>query len=1378
MSSVEEFLKSPSSEYLDGLRKTDLIYLVAKGIFEDSECKPISENTEIRELELQYETRLKLRLKEMELEYDLRLKELEFNSNRHRDTDFDVTKHIRLVPAFNEKEIDKYFLLFEKVAVSLNWQKQFWPLLLQSVLVGKAQNAYSSLSPEDSANYETVKQSILRAYELVPEAYRQKFRNRKKDENETYVGFAREKEVLFDRWCDSKSVNRDYESLRQVILLEEFKRCIFPSLHTYLDERKIDNLSEAAKSSDEYSLIHKVNKNQQFKAKVQTLQNKRENEKTYSTSSPQSGSVLTTTLQFQSKPEMHSTSVKLYDPFVSDCTVSIDSSPSVSVKMLRDSGSSQSLILENTLPLSDKTYTGRDVLIKGVGNEVLSIPLHKVHLNSAIINGSFVVGVCTSIPVKDIKFLLGNDIAGGEVNLNPVVSLIPNCDEATENLIEITPGLFPACVTTRSRSKSLETEISELSGDSAENLAVDLDKTFLQKIFENSACDIPDCNLLSKDNLVVLQSSDQSLTNIMNSAVDSKEQLLDSSTGYFYQSGILMRKWRPPTAPANNDWQTVYQIVIPVEYRSDILHFAHETPLGGHLGVNKTYSKILRHFFWPGLKSSVVKFCQTCHDCQVSGKGKSGIPSAPLIPIPAIGEPFSEIICDCVGPLPKTKSGNQYLLTIMCKATRFPEAIPLRKIDTPSICKALVKFFTLFGLPRSLQSDNGSNFMSGIFQQVMFQLGISQSKSSPYHPESQGALERFHQTLKSMLRVYCNENGKDWDEGVHLLLFATRESVQESLGFSPFELVFGHQVRGVLKLLKDHWLSDVKDIPLLKYVSDFKSRLHNAWKCARENLAEAQIQMKHWYDKKSRNRKFNCGDKVLVLFPIRTDSLTAKFHGPYIVQKRLNDVDYLIQTPDRRKELQLCHINMLKPYNEKVESCMSLNQPLVSESYSSVQTVNSLDEIDDDCCEFDNYLDRSSSGSNNVKETVTSDNFLEKISCHLEHLESDEKAQLTHLLIEYKHLFTEKPGLTDLLKHDVDVGNSRPVKQHHYRLNPERAEIMKEEVIEMLKLGVAEPSDSQWSSPCILVSKPGGKWRFVTDYRKVNSLTKTDCFPMPRIDDLIDKIGKAKFVSKFDLNKGYWQVPLTDRAKEISAFVTPDGLYQYKVMPFGMKNSAASFQRLMNKVAKGLVCVIVYLDDIIVFSTDWNEHLEQLRGLFQNLTAANLTINLSKSEFGKATVRYLGHVVGQGHVKPISAKIQTIIDYPVPVDKKSIMRFLGMAGYYRKFCRNFSSVVQPLTNLLKKDVKLFWSKECQIAFESVKSLLTCSPVLLAPDFGKQFKLVVDASDIGAGAVLVQTDENGIEHPVCYYSKKFAGAQLNYSTIEKECLSLIHALSRI
>ena len=159
-------------------------------------------------------------------------------------------------------------------------------------------------------------------------------------------------------------------------------------------------------------------------------------------------------------------------------------------------------------------------------------------------------------------------------------------------------------------------------------------------------------------------------------------------------------------------------------------------------------------------------------------------------PIPAFEEPFSKIMIDCVGPLPKTKSGNQYLLTIMCTSTRFPEAIPLKSVTAPKIVKALTKFFTYFGLPKSIQSDQGSNFMSGLFQQVMHTLGIDQFKSSAYHPESQGALERFHQTLKTMMKAYCLENQKDWDEGIHFLLFAVRESVQESIGFSPFELVF------------------------------------------------------------------------------------------------------------------------------------------------------------------------------------------------------------------------------------------------------------------------------------------------------------------------------------------------------------------------------------------------------------------------------------------------------------------------------------------------------------------------------------------------------------------------------------------------------------
>ena len=174
------------------------------------------------------------------------------------------------------------------------------------------------------------------------------------------------------------------------------------------------------------------------------------------------------------------------------------------------------------------------------------------------------------------------------------------------------------------------------------------------------------------------------------------------------------------------------------------------------------------------------------------------IPAAPLHPIPAIGEPFEHVLIDCVGPLPRTKSGNQYLLTIMCAATIFPEAVPLHKVTAPAISKALIKFFTVFGLPRVVQSDQGSNFMSRLFSQVLKQMSIQHNISSAYHPESQGALERFHQTLKTLLKTYCKEFESDWDDGIPLLLFAVREVVQESLGFSSAELVFGHTVRGPL----------------------------------------------------------------------------------------------------------------------------------------------------------------------------------------------------------------------------------------------------------------------------------------------------------------------------------------------------------------------------------------------------------------------------------------------------------------------------------------------------------------------------------------------------------------------------------------------------
>ena len=287
--------------------------------------------------------------------------------------------------------------------------------------------------------------------------------------------------------------------------------------------------------------------------------------------------------------------------------------------------------------------------------------------------------------------------------------------------------------------------------------------------------------------------------------------------------------------------------------------------------------------------------------------------------------------------------------------------------------------------------------------------------------------------------------------------------------------------------------------------------------------------------------------------------------------------------------------------------------------------------------------------------------------------------------------------------------------------------------------------------------------------------TKSDSFPIPRIADCIDQIGNAKFVSTFDMLKGYWQVPLTQRAREISAFVTPSGLYQYKVMPFGMKNAPATFQRMVNKLVRDIDGCEGFIDDVVIFSDNWSDHIRQIERFFQIMREAKLTINLMKSEFGKATVKYLGHIVGQGQVRPLDAKIQTIVKYPIPTSRKELARFLGMAGYYRNFCLNFSEIAAPLTNLLSKKVKFVWTDDCQLAFDKVKLLLQKSPVLKSPDYEKPFKLIIDSSDIGTGSVLVQEASDGLDHPVSYFSKKFLKYQKNYSVVEKETLGLVLAL---
>ena len=438
------------------------------------------------------------------------------------------------------------------------------------------------------------------------------------------------------------------------------------------------------------------------------------------------------------------------------------------------------------------------------------------------------------------------------------------------------------------RAKALK-EKEKGDPDTNSDFTYNLMDTFFQKLnekekFKASSLSDKDKSTgeLSKQRLTDEQRKDTELRDLYKITVDYED--IDTEQKCFYiKNNVLMRKWRPLDANQNETWKVIHQIVVPNIYRNDILSMAHDLPMSGHLGVNKTYSKILNHFFWPKMKQDVIEYCRSCHTCQMVGKPNQNIPNAPLKPIPAFDEPFSRILIDCVGPLPKTKSGMEYLLTIMCASTRFLEAIPLRSIKTKVIMKALTKFFCFVGMPNFMQHDQGTNFTSKTFQQVTKELGIKQCPSTAYHPQSQGAIERFHQTLKSMLKKYCL---KDWDEGVHFALFAARDAVQDSMGFSPFELIFGHSVKGPMNLLKEKWLAENTQNNLLDYVSDFKERIFSAVKIAKENLKSAQVKMKNNYDKNSKSRSFKAGDKVLVFLPISDHSLQARYLGPFEIEHK------------------------------------------------------------------------------------------------------------------------------------------------------------------------------------------------------------------------------------------------------------------------------------------------------------------------------------------------------------------------------------------------------------------------------------------------------------------------------------------------------------
>ena len=930
----------------------------------DRESK-LSSEIELEKLKHSFE------MKHLELMGQLEVQRATFKTELEKQTS-EKLAHARdpKLPYFEESKdkMDSYLSRFEKYATANKWDKNVWAAYLSALLKGRALDVYDRLSTEDAADYDKLKDALLKNFDMTERGFRKKFRYSRPERSETFIQFSSRLCSYLNKWLTMAKVEKSFEAVCDFMARDQFLEACSRELFVHMKPKAFENLDAMAKEADLFAearggVFSCVNKGQ------------RDNNKGAAQSKPES--------KPSGKPEIKC-GICGKGHLTIRCYKSPDRKQAYSAEVASGSSGSKGINSDyggeneqGTQIKSDESESSRgrgytrgrgrgyfrgrgktDGAPRGGGHQmsfcktevsresddgIESIYQSKIDssLNSdsnvkegvcyflksrlptaeGTVNGRKVEVLrdtgCTCCTVK--RSLVSDDQLIGKKSY---VTLI---DETTQKyplaVIDVDCPFFTGKTEALCMEDTLyDLVIGNIDGSKLPDMshfsAAAVTRSQVKQ--SENACrklKVPD-QIINEDKeaLKQAQATDPKLDSIRR-RVDSGN--ITVSRGLNRGETKFIRKKDLTYRQFTKGSKVTLQLVIPEGFREKVLRLAHETLMSGHLGIKKTLDRVVSEFFWPGVCGDVARFCKSCDICQRTIQ-KGRVTKVPLGKMPLIDTPFKRVAVDIVGPIePRSDKKSRYILTMIDYATRYPEAVALPSIETERVAEALIAMFSRVGIPSEMLMEHESRVTIEVMNEVSRLLSLQQLTTIPYRPYSKGPVERFHAMLKRVLLTMCAERPNDWDKYLPALLFAVREIPQESLGFSPFELLYGHNVRGPMQILRELWSVEETDEHArltYQYVIDLRERLEKTCKLAQDNVRKLDIKQTAFYDKRLRSRKFDVGDKVLLLLPSESNKVLLQWNGPYEVLEVVNAMNYKINV---KGVVNTYPANMLKLYVER-----------------------------------------------------------------------------------------------------------------------------------------------------------------------------------------------------------------------------------------------------------------------------------------------------------------------------------------------------------------------------------------------------------------------------------------------------------------------------